>query len=128
MSRLAAFRSSLPSWRQAGMALLLGITLIWAGWATKAVMELQHRRIVTVRLASMMEDYVAREARAKRDPAEAQLRITTYLKGVQSVIDDLAKDGTTVLVAEAVISGAAPDYSPLVKTRVDLWMNSHDPR
>lgn len=128
MSRFANLRTPLPSLRQAALVLLICAALIWAGWSTQRLIELQERRIVTVQLGRLMEDFVAQEARVQRSPQEAQARVVLYLEGVQAVIDGLAKDGTTVLVGEAVISGSAPDYSDHVHAQVDVWMKNHGPR
>ena len=128
MNGFAALRTFLPSLRQAAVVLLICALLIWAGWSTSKLIELQQRRIVTVQLGRLMEDFVTSEARVQRSPQEAQARVVLYLEGVQAVIDGLAKDGTTVLVGEAVISGSAPDYSGHVHTQVDIWMKNHGPR
>lgn len=125
MSRFANLRTPLPSLRQAALVLLICAALIWAGWSTQKLIELQERRIVTVQLGRLMEDFVAQEARVQRSPQEAQARVALYLEGVQAVIDGLAKDGTTVLVGEAVISGSAPDYSTHVRAQVDIWMKNN---
>ena len=128
MNGFSALRTFLPSLRQAAVVLLICAVLIWAGWSTQKLIELQQRRIVTVQLGRLMEDFVTSEARVQRSPQEAQARVVLYLEGVQAVIDGLAKDGTTVLVGEAVISGSAPDYSNHVRTQVDIWMKNHGPR
>lgn len=125
MSTAVSPHGWLPPFRQAGLVLLGSAALLWSGWTTRAVTDLQNRRIVTVRLAGMIEEFVAAEARAQHNPQEAQARLALYLKGMEAVVDKLGKDGTTILVAEAVISGSAPDYSPNVKADLDLWMTSH---
>jgi conjugal transfer pilin signal peptidase TrbI len=125
MSGSSSPRAWLPSLRHAGLVLLGSAALLWCGWTTKSVTDLQNRRIVTVRLGAMIEEFVAAEARAQRSPQDAQARLALYLKGIESVVNTLGKDGTTVLVAEAVISGSAPDYSPKVKADLDLWMTAH---
>ncbi len=125
MSGASSSRAWLPSLRQAGLVLLGSAALLWSGWTTRAVTDLQNRRIVTVKLGAMIEEFVAAEARAQRNPQEAQARLALYLKGMEAVVDRLGKDGTTILVAEAVISGSAPDYSPKVKADLDLWMTAH---
>lgn len=117
-----------PTGRQIALVVGGSLALLWGAWSTKTLVELEQRQIVTVRLGTLMEEFVAAEARVQRTPQDAKARIALYLKGVQSVIDELAADGTTVLVAEAVISGSAPDRSAQVKAKLATWMTSHDAR
>jgi hypothetical protein len=117
-----------PTARQIALVFGSSLALLWGAWSTKTLVELEQRQIVTVRLGTLMEEFVAAEARVQRTPQDAQARIALYLKGVQNVIDELAADGTTVLVAEAVISGSAPDRSAQVKAKLATWMTSHDAR
>ena len=93
MSGASSSRAWLPSLRQAGLVLLGSAALLWSGLTTRAVTDLQNRRIVTVRLGAMIEEFVAAEARAQRNPQDAQARLALYLKGMEAVVDRLGKDG-----------------------------------
>ena len=92
-----------------GLALLLA--LAWGAWATQRIVALSQARIVTVRLAEIMGEFVEAEARKGTDPETARRRIAAYLAAVGQAVDSLGKDGTTVLVAEAVVAGPARDVT-----------------
>jgi hypothetical protein len=102
--------------------IVLGISLIgsalWGTWATSTLIALEKREVVTVQLGRIMGDFVEAEARAGRPPEESRERIQTYLKAVEASVEKLGKDGQTVLVAEAVVAGAAPDLTETVRADV----------
>jgi hypothetical protein len=108
--------------RKHGLALLFGASFIaqtlWGVWATRQIQTLESREVVTVQLARMMGDFVAAEARAGRPPEATQARIQTYLKAVEASVAKLGREGRTVLVAEAVVAGAAPDLTATVEADV----------
>ncbi|MGB7404697.1 MAG: TrbI F-type domain-containing protein [Pacificimonas sp.] len=92
--------------------------LLWAGWATITLMDVRDRRIVTVGLADLMADFIEVESRSVGDPETTKMRTVEYLAAVDRAVAELADDGTTVLVAEAVISDTAPDYTGRVRARI----------
>ena len=91
---------------------------LWGAWATTRLLELSARRVVTVRLAALMGEFVEAEARSGRAPEETKARIAHYLGAVEKAVDRLGEDGTTVLVAEAVVAGGAPDLTDQVRAEV----------
>lgn len=103
-----------PSWmnrRFAGLtyptlALATGFlfALLWGAWATSELFALQERRIVTVKLAELVGDFVQAEAKSGSDAATSKARTAAYLAAIDRSVAVLAEDGTTVLVAEAVLS------------------------
>jgi hypothetical protein len=44
--------------------------------------------------------------------------VQRYLKAVEASVEKLGKDGRTVLVAEAVVAGGAPDLTEQVRADV----------
>ncbi len=110
--------------------LVLGVVaaanLAWGAWATHMILELQSRRIVTVQLARVMGEFVETEARSGRDPEAMRARIAAYLKATENAVAALGKDGTTVLVAEAVVSGGAPDMTEAVRAKVARAVSGGD--
>jgi hypothetical protein len=96
---------------------LIGSTL-WGAWATNKLLALEQREVVTVQLGRIMGDFVEAEARAGRPPEETRQRVQSYLKAVEASVDKLGKDGRTVLVAEAVVAGSAPDLTEQVRADV----------
>ena len=100
---------------------LIVSTCFWTGWgvwATRSITEVQHRQIVSVRLAQVMGDFVAAEARSGRPPEETRARVTTYLQAVQASVAALGANGRTVLVAEAVVAGGVPDLTDQLRADV----------
>ncbi|TVV74625.1 TrbI F-type domain-containing protein [Sphingomonas solaris] len=106
-----------PAMRVA-IALLLAIALIWAAWATRALVALEHRQIVSVSLSRLVEDFVAAEARNGGTPEEAAKRTGDYLAAINQAVADLGRDGTTVLVSEATLGRSVEDRTAEVRTRV----------
>lgn len=91
---------------------------MWGAWATREIIELQRREVVTVQLSRIMGDFVEAEARSGRPAEETQARVAAYLKAVEASVQALGSDGRTVLVAEAVVSGGVPDLTEQVRADV----------
>lgn len=91
---------------------------LWASWATTALVEVKEREVVTVELAGMMGAFVETEARSGNPPEIMKARVERYLKAVEASVNSLSADGRTVLVAEAVIAGSAPDFTETVRKDV----------
>lgn len=91
---------------------------LWASWATTALVEVRERDVVTVELAGMMGAFVEAEARSGNPPEIMKARVERYLKAVEASVNSLGADGRTVLVAEAVIAGSAPDFTETVRKDV----------
>ena len=104
------------SLRQLGPKLLavalLVAALLWGAWLTQQVTSAPKQRIVTVRLAETIGTFVEEAARANADPAVVKAASLAYLKAAESAVADMGHDGRVVLVAEAVLAGAAEDATP----------------
>ena len=102
------------------LANFAGILLagLWASWATTALVEVKKREVVTVELAGMMGAFVEAEARSGNPPEIMKARVESYLKAVEASVATLRTEGRTVLVAEAVIAGSAPDFTETVRADV----------
>lgn len=98
-------------------ASMIGSTL-WGVWATDRLLNLEKREVVTVQLSRIMGEFIEAEARAGRPPEETRMRVELYLKAVEASVAALGRDGRTVLVAEAVVSGSAPDLTESVRADV----------
>ena len=109
-------------------AAALGLSMIastlWCVWATDKLLALEKREVVTVQLSRIMGDFVEAEARAGRSPEETRQRVEAYLKAVEASVGQLGRDGRTVLVAEAVVSGSAPDLTEAVRADVGRRMGA----
>ena len=98
--------------------------LAWGSWATHTLMEVRDREIVTVRLSELMADFIEVESRRGGDPEAAKARTADYVAAVDRAVAGLAGKGTTVLVAEAVVSGTAPDHTGRVRARIAADLES----
>jgi hypothetical protein len=98
-------------------ACMIGSTL-WGVWATDRLLSLEKREVVTVQLSRIMGEFIEAEARAGRPPEETRMRVELYLKAVEASVEALGREGRTVLVAEAVVSGSAPDLTESVRADV----------
>ena len=103
-------------------AVVVGVGMIgqvlWGIWATDKLLTLEKREVVTVQLSRIMGDFIEAEARAGRPPEETRLRVQAYLKAVEASVQQLGREGRTVLVAEAVVAGSTPDLTQSVRADV----------
>ena len=97
---------------------VLVAALLWGAWITQQVTSSPEQRIVTVRLAETIGTFVEEAARADADPAVVQAASLAYLKAAESAVGDMGHDGRVVLVAEAVLAGAAEDATPELERRI----------
>lgn len=110
-----AFRQFAP--RLLATAALVA-ALLWAAWMSRAVTREAPQRIVTVRLAETIGRFVEDAARADADPATVQAASLAYLKAAEAAVAEMGHGGRVVLVAEAVLAGAAEDATPELERRI----------
>ena len=91
-------------------ALLLGAA-IWGMWATSRIIALEDRRVVSVRLASIVNDFVSAEARSGTPPEQLEPRTRAFMSALDGVLKKRAAGGQVVLVGEAVIASSVPDVT-----------------
>ena len=103
---------------------------LWGIWATREIVALERREVVTVQLARIMGDFVEAEARGGLPAEQTQARVAAYLGAVELAVAALARDGRTVLVAEAVVAGSVPDLTEQGRADVARRMGAapHAPR
>ena len=92
--------------------------VLWGVWVTEKLLTLEKREVVTVQLSRIMGDFIEAEARSGRPPEETRLRVQAYLKAVEASVQQLGREGRTVLVAEAVVAGSTPDLTQSVRADV----------
>jgi Type-F conjugative transfer system protein (TrbI_Ftype) len=121
-------RARFGDFSPAKLALAFGAVgaLLWGAWATQKLVALDRRQIVTVELARVIGTFVDAEARAGHSPEETRARIAAYLKAVDAAAARLSRDGRTVLVAEAVVAGSAPDMTKALRADVAKRMEALD--
>jgi conjugal transfer pilin signal peptidase TrbI len=99
-------------------ALAIVGALFWAVWVTRSVTQDDRPQIVTVRLAETIGQFIDEAARADADPATVQAASLAYLQAAELAVADMGRDGRVVLVAEAVLAGAAEDATPELERRI----------
>lgn len=100
------------------LALSVTASTVWGVWATRSLLALEKRQVVTVQLSKIMGDFVEAEARSGRPAEQTRAEVEVYLKAVQASVERLGQDGRTVLVAEAVVAGGVPDMTETVRADV----------
>lgn len=84
---------------------------IWGMWATAKIFALEDRRVVSVRLAAIVNDFVTAEARSGTPPDQLTTRTRAFMTALDSVLKKRAGDGQVVLVGEAVVAASVPDVT-----------------
>lgn len=112
------------SWGAVVLALALPGAALWGVWTTERLHALERREIVTVELSSLMGEFVEAEARSGRPPEVMQARVEAYLAAVEASVERLDREGRTVLIAEAVVAGSAPDLTYQVRADVARRMKA----
>jgi hypothetical protein len=93
--------------------------VLWGAWISREITQAPpSQRIVTVRLAETIGTFVEEAARADAEPAAVQAASLAYLKAAESAVADMGRDGRIILVAEAVLAGAAEDATPELEARI----------
>lgn len=116
-------------WKLSTIALgtLLLLAALWGAWITKKLIELDQRRVVSVSLATLVNDFVAAEARSGGTPEQTQARTAAYLGALKRAVEDAAQNGNVVLVTEAVLADSVPDQTAAIRARVAAEMEAgHD--
>lgn len=84
---------------------------IWGMWATAKIFALEDRRVVSVRLAAIVNDFITAEARSGTPPDQLTARTRTFMTALDSMLKQRAADGQVVLVGEAVVAASVPDVT-----------------
>lgn len=92
---------------------------LWAAWATRELLALKERRTVSVSLTTMVQSFVAAEARRGADQGKAAARTKAYLGAIDAAMRAISSDGTTILVSEAVLGNSVPDVTATVMKAVN---------
>jgi hypothetical protein len=115
------------SWGQiAGGAALVAV-LIWGGWATRELLILKERRIVSISLAGMANDFIMAEARSGASPEQLDSDTRHFMSAMQHTLQDRAVSGETIVVSEAVVAASMPDITPQVRAAVGEFIKRNPP-
>lgn len=85
--------------------------IIWGMWATSKIFLLEDRRVVSVRLAAIVNDFVTAEARSGTPPDQLAPRTKAFMTALDGVLKARAAKGQVVLVGEAVVASSVPDVT-----------------
>ena len=95
-----------------GGLIALGLfAAIWGMWATSKIFALEDRRVVSVRLASIVNDFVTAEARSGTPPEQLENNTRAFMGALDTVLEQRAQEGQVILVGEAVIASSVPDVT-----------------
>lgn len=93
--------------------------LIWGIWATHAiVVRKEQQDIVSVRLSSIVGEYVQAQARSAAPPARVEAEMQRFMATLEDRVQERGAKGQIVLVGEAVLSRNVPDITEDVRRAV----------
>lgn len=122
MTRQGALSTSLSGTvsmpKIAAAALLLG-TMLWAIWATQSLLKLQNRRIVTIALNQLVNDFILVESRRTSTSETAAARTRVYLRVLDRAVAQLEAENRIVLVRESVLGRSIPDETDRIRRAVE---------
>jgi hypothetical protein len=111
------------------VTLVLLAGLVWGAWATRLLLDVSKRQIVSVSLSTLVGDFVAAESRNGGTPEQTAARTAAYLAAVNRSLGALGAEGTIVIVTEATLGKTVPDRTEFVRAEVKRALESgHDAR
>jgi Type-F conjugative transfer system protein (TrbI_Ftype) len=94
--------------------------VLWGAWMTKAVADLKAQKtpIAAVHLQPLIEEYVQGQARSGTPEQLVMRQTQAFMAALDAELLKRGQNGTTVLVAEAVLSKNVPDVTADVRRAV----------
>lgn len=91
--------------------------LLWGAWVTKSILDpaVVRSPIASVRLEQIIGEYVQLQARSETAPELVGQQMQTFMTVLGEELKARGSDGTTVMVAEAVLSQNVPDITDDVR-------------
>lgn len=113
-------RRTVAGWPLAHVLVTVAVLacLLWAAWATRLLLDLSKRQIVSVSLSTLVGDFIAAESRNGGTPEQTAGRTAAYLAAVNQTVGALGADGATVIVTEATLGQTVPDRTSQVRAAV----------
>lgn len=101
-------------------AALLGAVavLLWAGWITSEVSQPKQNQFARVQLQSLISEYVSKQARSASSPEVIGKQTKAFMGALDQTVSDYGKNGTVLLVNEAIVGSNLPDVTADIRTRV----------
>lgn len=103
-----------------GLAALAVACALWVAWMTKTVTDLKETRapFASVQLQPLIQEYVQAQSHTSTSEDQVTRETQAFMVALDGELKTLGRTGTTVLVAEAVLSQDVPDITPLVRKAV----------
>jgi hypothetical protein len=115
------------SWGQLATGTALIAALVWGGWTTRELLILKDRRIVSISLAGMANDFIMAEARSGVSAEQVDADTRHFMSAMQKTLQDRAAAGETIVVSEAVVAASVPDITPEVRSAVGEFIKRNPP-
>src|SRR3546814_10971375 len=80
------------SWGQILGGTALVAALLWGGWATRELMILKERRIVSISLAGMANDFIMAEARSGASPEQVDSDTRHFMAAMQRPLQERSEE------------------------------------
>src|SRR3546814_10054131 len=90
-------------------------------------MILKERRIVSISLAGMANDFIMAEARSGASPEQVDSDTRHFMAAMQRTLQERAAAGETIVVSEAVVAASMPDITPEIRAAVGEFIKRHPP-
>src|SRR3546814_16925831 len=90
-------------------------------------MILKERRIVSISLAGMANDFIMAEARPGASPEQVDSDTRQFMSAMQKTLQDRAAAGETIVVSEAVVAASMPDITTDVRAAVGEFIKRNTP-
>lgn len=94
--------------------------IAWGAWSTRAILDLRARPapFVKVELGALVAEYVRAQARSAGSPEQLRTETALFMKSLDASLARRTRDGHVILVSEAVVGGAVPDITALVRREI----------
>lgn len=96
---------------QLGLSVIVIAALLWSMWVTKTLLAPRDEHIVKARLAAIVGDYVAAQARSAAPPAQVEAEMRAFMASLDRELQRRGSRGQVVLVGEAVLTRNVPDIT-----------------
>src|SRR3546814_13524721 len=94
------------TWGQLATGTALIAALVWGGWTTRELLILKDRRIVSISLAGMANDFIIAEARSGVSADQVDSDTRHFMSAMQKTLQDRAAAGKTIAVKQADGAGS----------------------
>jgi hypothetical protein len=99
------------AYAQIAIGFVVMAAAVWVMWATSKIIALENRRVVSVRLSTIVNDFVTAEARSGAPPEQLGVQTRAFMSALDTVLKSRAEAGEVVLVGEAVVASSVPDVT-----------------